>query len=40
LAGASIAQQITATRKGKIDEKASLNCIGGEWLAFRSRAAL
>ncbi len=25
--------------KGKLHEKASLNCIGGKWIGFRSRAA-
>jgi hypothetical protein len=29
----------STTSKGKIDEKASLNYIGGKWIAFRSRAA-
>src|SRR6516164_4780144 len=29
----------TTTRKGKIDEKASLNRIGGRWIGFRSGAA-
>jgi hypothetical protein len=34
---ASLAKQ--QTRKGKLYEKASLNCIGGKWIGFRSRAA-
>jgi hypothetical protein len=38
LAGlSSLAKQ--QTRKGKLYEKASLDCIGGKWIGFRSRAA-
>jgi hypothetical protein len=33
----SLAKQ--QTRKGKLYEKASLNCIGDKWIGFRSRAA-
>jgi hypothetical protein len=33
----SLAKQKTG--KGKLYEKASLNCIGGKWIGFRSRAA-
>jgi hypothetical protein len=39
LAEASIAQKLNNNKKGKTDEKTSLHCIGGKWLAFRSSAA-
>ncbi len=33
----SLAKQ--QNKKGKLYEKASLNCVGGNWIGFRSRAA-
>jgi hypothetical protein len=38
LTGSSLSMQ-NNKQEGKIYEKGSLNCIGGNWVGFRSRTA-